>query len=269
MAADAGQHQATGQNCFGSRRPPVRIRPSRPAQSTYRSWNGPVSLGFGPDGKRVRKVRGRTKTEVKDKLQDLHDELRAGIRSSPTYTVQNAVDDWLAHGLQGRPAKTISTNREVLPPLTALIGAAKLKELTAADAYAGVRPERPIRRPLGKTAVAVGSCRDFSQQVRGTFGPCGIAAGAEGGKWRSFPGSRSPLPHGQSRRPWRVLVPLCAVRRRIKVPRAIRRGSGSGGSAPGERRPGIAAASCGCGWAGPARGPWLLTACTAGKSGKP
>ena len=97
-------------------------------------WRGSVSLGFGPDGKRVRrKVSGRTKTEVKDKLQDLHDELREGIRSSPKYTVQNAVDDWLAYGLQGRSAKTISTNREVLPPLTALIGAAKLRELTAAD----------------------------------------------------------------------------------------------------------------------------------------
>ena len=34
-------------------------------------WRGSVSLGFGPDGKRVRrKVSGRTKTEVKDKLQD-------------------------------------------------------------------------------------------------------------------------------------------------------------------------------------------------------
>ena len=97
-------------------------------------WRGSVSLGFGPEGKRVRrKVSGRTKTEVKDKLQGLHDELRQGIRSSPTYTVQNAVDDWLTHGLQGRSAKTISTNREVLPPLTALVGAAKLRDLTAAD----------------------------------------------------------------------------------------------------------------------------------------
>jgi integrase len=78
-------------------------------------------------------VSGRTKTEIKDKLQLLHDELREGIRSSPRYTVQNAVDDWLAHGLDGRSAKTVSTNREVLAPLTALIGDAKLKELTAAD----------------------------------------------------------------------------------------------------------------------------------------
>jgi integrase len=97
-------------------------------------WRGSVSLGFGPDGKRVRRVvNGRTKTVVKDKLQDLHDELRDGIRCSPTYTVQGAVDDWLAHGLDGRSAKTISTNREVLAPLTALIGAAKLRDLTAAD----------------------------------------------------------------------------------------------------------------------------------------
>ena len=97
-------------------------------------WRGSVSLGFGPDGKRVRRVvNGRTKTEVKDKLQDLHDELRDGIRCSPIYTVQGAVDDWLAHGLDGRSAKTISTNGEVLAPLTALIGAAKLRDLTAAD----------------------------------------------------------------------------------------------------------------------------------------
>lgn len=97
-------------------------------------WRGSISLGFGPNGKRVRrKVSGRTKTEVKDKLQLLHDELRAGVRSSPKYTVQNAVDDWLAHGLDGRSMKTISTNREVLTPLTALMGAARLRELTAAD----------------------------------------------------------------------------------------------------------------------------------------
>jgi integrase len=103
-------------------------------------WRGSVSLGFGPDGRRVRrKVSGRTKTEVKDKLQFLHDELREGIRSSPKYTVQNAVEDWLAHGLDGRSAKTISTNREVLAPLTAIIGAAKLRELRAADVRSALR----------------------------------------------------------------------------------------------------------------------------------
>ncbi len=102
-------------------------------------WRGSVSLGFGANGRRIRrKVSGRTKTEIKDKLQLLHDELREGIRSSPRYTVHNAVDDWLAHGLDGRSAKTVSTNREVLAPLTALIGSAKLKELTAADVRAAL-----------------------------------------------------------------------------------------------------------------------------------
>jgi hypothetical protein len=47
-------------------------------------------------------------TEVKGKLQLLREELRDGIRSSPKYTVRNAVDDWLANGLDGRSAKTIS-----------------------------------------------------------------------------------------------------------------------------------------------------------------
>jgi integrase len=97
-------------------------------------WRGSVSLGFGAGGKRIRrKVSGRTKTEVKEKLQLVHDELREGIRSSPRYTVQDAVDDFLANGLEGRSAKTVSTNREVLAPLIPLIGGVKLKELTAVE----------------------------------------------------------------------------------------------------------------------------------------
>src|SRR5262249_44311380 len=109
-------------------------------------WRGSVSLGFGPDGKRVRrKVGGRTKTEVKDKLQLAHDELREGIRSAPRYTVEDAVDDFLTPGLEGRSAKTVSTNREVLAPLTALIGGAKLKELTAADVRSALGQLAPSR----------------------------------------------------------------------------------------------------------------------------
>ena len=44
---------------------------------------GAVSLGYTPDGKRIRrKVSGRTKQDVRDKLKALHQELDAGIRSS-------------------------------------------------------------------------------------------------------------------------------------------------------------------------------------------
>jgi hypothetical protein len=61
---------------------------------------GPVSLGYGPDGKRVRrKVFGKTKQEVRDRLKGLHQELNAGVRSSRTYSVREAVEDWLHEGL--------------------------------------------------------------------------------------------------------------------------------------------------------------------------
>jgi hypothetical protein len=40
--------------------------------------------------------------------------------------------DWLDQGLDGRSAKTISTNREVLAPVLALIGRIPLRQLTAA-----------------------------------------------------------------------------------------------------------------------------------------
>ena len=41
-----------------------------------------VSLGFSVDGNRIRKkVSGKTRTEVKDKLKGLHSELDAGVRT--------------------------------------------------------------------------------------------------------------------------------------------------------------------------------------------
>ena len=86
-------------------------------------WRGVVSLGFDADGKRIRrKVSGRTRTDVKDKLKDLHSELDAGVRPVAGYTVDMAVADWLAEGLPGRAAKTVEVYRDALwsfdlPPL--------------------------------------------------------------------------------------------------------------------------------------------------------
>jgi len=97
-------------------------------------WRGVVSLGFDADGKRIRKkVSGKTKTEVKDKLKALHSELDAGVRSSAGYTVQKAVTDWLDEGLPGRTAKTVEANRDSLRPLLAVIGTIPLKDLTVQD----------------------------------------------------------------------------------------------------------------------------------------
>jgi integrase len=97
-------------------------------------WVAAVSLGYSPDGKRQRrKVFGRTKTEVRDKLRTLHEDISANVKTSSAYTVSQAVDDWLADGLDGRSEQTISKYRYVLKPVTAKIGRAPLRELTAND----------------------------------------------------------------------------------------------------------------------------------------
>jgi len=95
---------------------------------------GAVSLGFGPDGKRLRRrVSGKTKQEVRDKLWALYAELGVGLQSSAGYTVRAAVEDWLEHGLSGRSARTIRLYRDGVRPLTDRLGARPLRKLSAAD----------------------------------------------------------------------------------------------------------------------------------------
>ncbi|MFD9772254.1 tyrosine recombinase XerC [[Kitasatospora] papulosa] len=94
---------------------------------------GAVSLGFTPAGKRHRpKVSGKTKTEVRHKLKELKRELDAGVKSSASYTVAQAVSDWLDKGLKGREETSISTYRILADThITPYLGAAKLRELDA------------------------------------------------------------------------------------------------------------------------------------------
>src|ERR1700689_5282030 len=83
-----------------------------------------------------RKVSGTTKAAVIDKLRDLHNQLDKGITPKAGYThytLRQAADDWLAHGLEGRSPKTIKKNQNVLEPILTVIGARKLRDLTAAD----------------------------------------------------------------------------------------------------------------------------------------
>ena len=100
-------------------------------------WRGELTVGYTGDGKRQRrKVSGKTKAAVVDKLRDLHNQLDTGITPKAGYThytVRQAAEDWLAHGLDGRSAKTIKKNQNVLAPILAVIGARKLRDLSAAD----------------------------------------------------------------------------------------------------------------------------------------
>jgi integrase len=101
---------------------------------------GAVSVGYAADGKRIRrKVSGRTKQEVRDKLKALHAELDSGIRSSAGYTVRRAVEDWLREGLDGRSGRTRGLYEGLLEPVLEIIGARPLRSLSAGDVRSALR----------------------------------------------------------------------------------------------------------------------------------
>src|ERR1039457_1134950 len=114
-------------------------------------WRGEVTLTFTSDGKRDRRrVTGRTKSEVLDKLRALQADLDMGITPKTgysAYTVRQAAEDWLKEGLDGRASKTIKKNENVLGPILKTIGSKKLRELTAAD----------VRQALSKMAASYSS----------------------------------------------------------------------------------------------------------------
>ena len=97
---------------------------------------GAVSLGFSPAGTRIRKkVTGRTKTEVRDRLRDLHKQVEGGLRPRRRYTVGDALDAWLAVGLDGLSARTVALYRDTIAKARREeLGSVRLTELTAGGA---------------------------------------------------------------------------------------------------------------------------------------
>ncbi len=96
-------------------------------------WTGTITVGWKPDGRRDRIiVRGRTKTEVKDKLRTKHTELAAGIRTTAKYTVEQCLMDWL-ETLNTQAESTATGYRIMARHLTGLIGNVKLAELKVRD----------------------------------------------------------------------------------------------------------------------------------------
>ena len=91
--------------------------------------------GVQPAGTRIRKkVTGRTKTEVRDKLRDLHRQVEGGLRPRRRYTVEDALEDWLAVGLDGLSARTVTLYRgTIAKALREELGSVRLTDLTAAD----------------------------------------------------------------------------------------------------------------------------------------
>ena len=99
-------------------------------------WIASVTVGYTPAGKRiVRRGSGITKTEAKTQLKEVMRDYEDGLAiGSHTFTVANAVEDWLAYGLTGLSATTIEKygylrRGHIIPD----IGARKLRDLSAGE----------------------------------------------------------------------------------------------------------------------------------------
>jgi integrase len=97
-------------------------------------WIASLTVGYTPDGKRiVKRGSGKTKTAAKQKLREIIRDYEDGTATDgKSYTVAQAVTDWLKFGQSGRAGETIErntilANTHIIPSL----GARKLRELTA------------------------------------------------------------------------------------------------------------------------------------------
>jgi integrase len=107
--------------------------------SIYRDgdrWRGAVSLGYDEHGKRLRKkVSGRTRAEVNEKLRKLRPQVDGGVVPDDRLTVQAFLDRWLSVSLPGSVAESteddyVDTVRLHLIPA---LGRKRLTKLTVAD----------------------------------------------------------------------------------------------------------------------------------------
>lgn len=100
-------------------------------------WRGAISLGYGPDGRRLRKkVSGRTRAEVINKLRQLRQQMDRGLPPpNERLTVAEFLERWLATTLPGHVADSTlddyaDTVRLHLRPV---LGRTVLSKLTVAE----------------------------------------------------------------------------------------------------------------------------------------
>ena len=74
----------------------------------------------------------RTKTEVREKLKELHQQAENGVRPRRHYTVNDALDDWLETGLDRLAPATVTVYRNTIAKaLREELGTVELTKLTA------------------------------------------------------------------------------------------------------------------------------------------
>ncbi|GAA4613013.1 tyrosine-type recombinase/integrase [Saccharopolyspora hordei] len=152
-------------------------------------WIATASLGYDGRGKRiVKRASGKTKTEAKDKLKEILRDHEDGLPSgSATYTVEDALEDWLKHGLAGRSKSTVDNARHLINVhIVPHLGKWKLRELTADDVdewladRAGEVSTRTVRllHSILNRAIKRAQVRD--KVKRNVVALCEIPTGQEG-----------------------------------------------------------------------------------------
>src|SRR4029450_8332106 len=105
-------------------------------------WVGRASLGYNADGKRrIGTVSAKTKTEAKNKLRALLRDHDDGLPTQRAYTVSDAVETWLVHGLVGRDPNTVA-NRTSLARTHVIPGLGKRR---LAELYGEEKHNRVVR----------------------------------------------------------------------------------------------------------------------------
>jgi integrase len=100
-----------------------------------RCYVGKLSFGYNGDGKTRNRpsVRGKTKAEAKDNLDKLRDEIKAGIRTPATYTIELCLKDWF-DSIERDPHTMATITGQAKNWIYPKIGKTKLKDFTATDA---------------------------------------------------------------------------------------------------------------------------------------
>jgi integrase-like protein len=80
-----------------------------------------------------RRVTAPTKISAIEAMNELRQELGQAPRSTKTYTVKRAFEDWLADRLPGRSEKTSSAYRSAAGPVVERIGHRPLTKLTSSE----------------------------------------------------------------------------------------------------------------------------------------
>lgn len=113
------------------------------------NWRATISLGFGPDGKRIRKdIYGKTKAEVQKKLRSAQTASDSGKLPTPNKTI---VSEYLKFWIENISKAATSTKdryqQDIRTKINPVIGKVKLQQLT------GLHIDSVISSAAGKGAA--------------------------------------------------------------------------------------------------------------------